>query len=150
MAARPTHSARSTKPAALYGSRRMSIQRTTIATTVQAMQRAFTAEELHRAVTAEAPGIGLATVYRAIGAMQSAGSLVSVGERDGSALLALCARHDHHHHLVCTECGAVVAIDCPIDDATVRAAARSGHLVTDHQIILYGICADCRTQTEGS
>lgn len=139
----------STEPAALYGRSRMSAQRAAIATAVQAMQRAFTAEELHRAVTADEPGIGLATVYRAISAMQSSGSLVSVGERDGSVLLALCARHDHHHHLVCNECGAVVAIDCPIDDATVRAAARSGHLVTDHHIVLYGICADCRTPTEG-
>lgn len=147
MATHHPHRARPTGPATLYGRGRMSAQRAAIAAAVRGMHRALTAEELHRAVTAAQPGIGLATVYRAIGVMQSAGSLVSVGERDGSALLALCARHDHHHHLVCTECGAVVAIDCPIDDATIRTAARSGHLVTDHQIVLYGVCAACRMRS---
>lgn len=150
MAPQRTQNTCLTTPASLYGSGRVSAQRAAIASVVEAMHRAFTAEELHRAVADAEPGIGLATVYRAIGAMQSAGGLVPVGERDGSALLALCARHDHHHHLVCTECGAVVAIDCPIHDATARAAARDGHLVTSHQITLYGVCAGCRSRTESA
>lgn len=147
MATRPPQSARLTGPTTLYGRGRMSAQRTAIAGVVETMRGAFTAEELHRAVTDKEPGIGLATIYRAITAMQSAGSLVPVGERDGSALLALCARHDHHHHLVCTECDAVMGVDCPIDDAMMRSAARDGHLVTSHQVVLYGLCTDCRTRT---
>ncbi|MHB1135838.1 MAG: Fur family transcriptional regulator [Coriobacteriia bacterium] len=138
------------EPVALYGCGRISAQRAAIATAAEAMPGAFTAEELHRSVTAIEPGIGLATVYRAIAAMQSAGTLVPVGDREGSALLAVCVRHDHHHHLVCTECGAVVGVDCPIDEATMRAASRDGHLVTSHQIILYGLCAQCRARTESA
>ncbi|MBN2248492.1 MAG: transcriptional repressor [Coriobacteriia bacterium] len=141
---------RSTEPMALYGRGRVSAQRAAIAKAAEAMSGAFVAEELHRAVTSVEPGIGLATVYRAISAMQSAGTLVTVGERDGCALLAICVRGDHHHHLVCTECGAVVGIDCPIDETTMRAAAREGHLVTSHQIVLYGLCARCRARTENT
>ena len=150
MAGRHAHTKGTASPAALYGDGRMSPQRAAIGTVVDSMRHAFTAEDLHREVARTKPGIGLATVYRAIGAMQAAGALVAVGEREGSTLLARCARHDHHHHLLCTECGMVLAVDCPVDDAAMRATVSGGHVVTGHQITLYGICAECRVRTKGA
>ena len=130
----------------MYGKARTSAQRKLIAEAVVSLPGAFTAEELHRAVSKGAPGIGLATIYRAIGAMQSAGTISAVGERHGSTLLARCDRHDHHHHLVCTSCSSVIGVDCPLGDAAMKAAAAAGHLVTSHEITLYGLCASCREQ----
>lgn len=129
----------------LYGGVRLSAQRALIAGVVASLPRAFTAEELHDAVARLEPGIGLATIYRALAAMDAAGSVATVGERNGSALLARCNRHDHHHHLVCTACGAVVGVDCPLGAETLASAERAGHLVTRHEITLYGLCAECRT-----
>ncbi|MBN1193417.1 MAG: transcriptional repressor [Coriobacteriia bacterium] len=131
---------------ALYGGARMSAQRVLIAESVLVMPGAFTAEDLHRTVADRSTHIGLATVYRALGAMLSAGTVVAVGERDGSALLAYCNRNDHHHHLVCTACGSVLGIECPLEEAVLQAAEDAGHLVTSHEITLYGLCADCRTR----
>jgi Fur family ferric uptake transcriptional regulator len=132
----------------LYGTARMSAQRALIAEVVAALPGAFTAEDLHRAVAVRRPGIGLATVYRAIAAMQAAGSLQHVGAREGSALLVLCDRDDHHHHLVCTSCASVVGVDCPLDTTALKAASKAGHLVTRHEITLYGLCAECRKRGE--
>lgn len=129
----------------LYGGARLSAQRALIAEAIASLPGAFTAEDLHEAVLRIAPGIGLATVYRALAAMHAVGSVTTVGERAGSALFARCDRHDHHHHLVCTACGAVVGIDCPLGTETLASAARAGHLVTRHEITLYGLCAGCRT-----
>ena len=134
---------------ALYGGARMSAQRARIAEAVLGMPGAFTAEDLHREVIAAAPGIGLATVYRALAAMQASGAIATVGDRRGSALLVRCERHDHHHHLVCTRCGGVVGIECPLGDAALASAERAGHLVTRHEITLYGLCAGCRARGEG-
>lgn len=128
----------------LYGDGRMSAQRALIAEAVSTISGAFTAEELHREVLRRSPGIGLATVYRALGAMQTSGAVEAVGERHGSALLVLCGRGDHHHHLVCTSCGSVTGIDCPLDEEVLAAARRQGHSVTRHEIALYGVCARCR------
>lgn len=128
----------------LYGDVRLSAQRALIAEVVASLPRAFTAEELHDAVARVAPGVGLATIYRALAAMHAAGSVTTVGERAGSALLARCDRHDHHHHLVCTACGTVVGVDCPLGAETLASAERAGHLVTRHEITLYGLCAECR------
>lgn len=132
---------------ALYGSARVSAQRAVIARVVCEMRTAFTAEELHRAVADASPRIGLATIYRAISAMQEAGSVVTVGERNGSALLALCVRSGHHHHLVCTRCGRVLGVECPLGDAGSSETTREGHLVTDHEVVLYGLCVGCRERT---
>jgi Fur family ferric uptake transcriptional regulator len=128
----------------------MSAQRTLIAEAVYLMPGAFTAEELHRTVSPRSATIGLATVYRALAAMHAAGAVATVGERSGSALLARCNRGDHHHHLVCTSCGSVVGVDCPLGEAALQAATREGHLVTRHEITLYGLCAGCRAHANGS
>lgn len=113
------------------------------------MPGAFTAEELHRAVCSLSATIGLATVYRALAAMHTTGTITTVGERGGSALLARCNRDDHHHHLVCTSCGSVVGVECPLGEAALQAATREGHLVTSHEFTLYGLCAACRTRGGG-
>lgn len=136
-----------TSPRAMYGSSRMSAQRACIAQAVQAARGAFTADEIHRSIGAGGERIGLATVYRALAAMQAAGTVTQVGERDGSALLASCDRHDHHHHLVCTSCHGVFGIECPLGSAALESAGRAGHLVTSHEITLYGLCSRCRTGT---
>jgi Fur family ferric uptake transcriptional regulator len=128
----------------------MSAQRVVIAEAVADCPGGFTAEELHRAVADRTPGIGLATVYRALSAMQTAGSITEVGQRAGSALLARCDRHDHHHHLVCTACGAVVGVDCPLGNTALAAAEQAGLLVTRHEITLYGLCAACRCTQDGA
>lgn len=129
---------------ALFGGGRLSPQRSSIAATVLELDAAFTAEELHRRVLERAPGVGLATVYRALGAMLEAGTVAEMGARDGSTLFARCGRDDHHHHLVCNSCGAVVAIECPFDGDALHADT-GGALVISHEIVFRGLCGRCRS-----
>jgi Fur family ferric uptake transcriptional regulator len=127
----------------LFGSRRVSAARHTIADAAAALDGAFTVDELHASVTRAEPGIGIATVYRAVSAMVGAGSLAPVGYRDGSALYALCAGGAHHHHLVCTGCGTVVGMACPVDRSLETAARQAGYTVTGHEVTLWGLCGSC-------
>lgn len=127
----------------LFGERRVSAARHTIARAAAALHGAFTVEELHASATRSEPGVGMATVYRAVAAMSAAGSLAPVGYRDGSALYALCAGGTHHHHLVCTGCGTVVGIACPVDQSLERAARQAGYTVTGHEVTLHGLCRSC-------
>lgn len=129
---------------ALFGGGRVSPQRSSIAATVLALDAAFTAEELHQRVLELAPGVGLATVYRALGAMLDAGTVAEIGTRDGSTLFARCGREDHHHHLICNSCGAVVAIECPLDEGVLHADAGDA-LVFSHEIVFRGLCGGCRS-----
>jgi len=138
-----THPTPSVDPRRLFKGRRVSAARAKIAEASTTLPGAFTVEDLHGAVTKDAPGVGLATVYRAAAAMVESGSLAPVGTRDGRTLYALCPGGTHHHHLVCTVCGAVVGVDCPFEHALDDAAAHEGYTVTRHEVTLYGLCRTC-------
>lgn len=135
-----------------YGEARVSAARRDIARAVEALARAFTVEELGAALKALDAPVALATIYRAVAAMERAGALARVGEIDGTALYAACGSQwpcgqaeDHHHHLVCTSCGAVEPISCPVDSGIVNAAGDLGFVITGHEIRLYGMCSRCLT-----
>jgi Fe2+ or Zn2+ uptake regulation protein len=134
-----------TPPDPLPGCRR-SAAREVIAATAAAMPGAFSVDELAEVVKGVRPDTGVATVYRAVGALAEAGWLERVGDRDGTALFAHCGERcnaDHHHHLVCTGCGAVAPAECPVSDAVRAAADSAGFTVTSHDLRLYGLCAKC-------
>ena len=126
-----------------YGTARTSPQREVIVRTVNAMRRAFTAEELVQALAETSSAPGIATVYRALAALEESGYVVRVGEREGAAMYARCDTDGHHHHLVCISCGRVSPASCPIDELVTAAAAEDGFIITSHEITLYGICSSC-------
>ena len=126
-----------------YGASRVSSARRTIAEAIAATPGAFTVEELHGHLERRDSGIGLATVYRAVAALIDTGFLATVGTRAGMALYARCDGGEHHHHLVCTGCGTIAPIDCPLDAGLRTAARRWGYTITGHEVVLYGLCTAC-------
>jgi Fur family ferric uptake transcriptional regulator len=131
-----------------YGTGRSSTQRLAVARAAVAFPGAFNVEDLVVAARLVDPGVGTATVYRAVAAMQETGFLERVGERRGTALYARCDSVGHHHHIVCTGCGAVAHAPCPLDDAARAHAVRSGFVVTHHQVDIYGLCALCAADSD--
>jgi Fur family ferric uptake transcriptional regulator len=123
-------------------------RRRSVAAAADGFSRAFTVDDLIAAARTHSPGIGVATVYRAVTAMESAGSLERVGMREGSALYVRCSAEEHHHHLLCTGCGAVAHTECPLDPFLPDASCR-GFVVTSHEITLYGLCAACADADRG-
>jgi Fur family transcriptional regulator, ferric uptake regulator len=129
--------------ATAYGAGRSTAPRRAVALAASAFGRAFTAEELAARVRLDSPGVSTATVYRSIAAMTVSRYLTQVGDRDGAALYARCEESGHHHHVVCTSCGATAHTPCPVDDAGLASAAPDGFVVTSHEVRLYGLCARC-------
>lgn len=124
-----------------FGTGRVTEQRRVIAGMVTAMPRAFTVEDLADAVRRSDPACGaIATVYRAVSAMEASGFIERVGTRDGAALFVRCEANAHHHHVVCDGCGRIAHADCPLDVATTTA---DGFVVTRHEVTLYGLCPAC-------
>ncbi len=53
---------------------------------------------------------------------------------------------DNHHHLVCRSCGVIVDVDCAVGDAPcLTAAADTGFVVDEAEVIYWGRCPDCTT-----
>ena len=136
-------------PSGPFGPGRTSPARESIAQAADSLGSAFSVEELAAAVRARRPSTGVATVYRAVAAMEASGYLERVGDRAGTALFARCAASGHHHHhAVCTDCGTMVVTACPIGDA-MDAARDAGFTVTGHEIKIYGLCRDCAAKPGG-
>jgi len=57
---------------------------------------------------------------------------------------------EHHHHLICTNCGKVVDYTMPdqleraVRKATEAVAADNGYEISGHQLDLFGLCRDCK------
>jgi Fur family ferric uptake transcriptional regulator len=128
---------------AAYGAGRTSAQRLAIARAADAATGAFTVDDLASLARRADSAIGTATVYRAVAAMAREGFLQVAGSREGRALYVRCTDAGHHHHLVCTGCGAVAEAPCPLDAATFQAPGLGGFQITSHEVTLYGLCAEC-------
>src|ERR1019366_7230594 len=57
----------------------------------------------------------------------------------------VCEREEHHHHLVCDECGLVMPFsDAGLERAIDRLSKTVPLTVSEHEIVLHGACRDCR------
>ena len=101
------------------------------------------AADVHAAL---AERVGLASVYRVLESLSAVGLVRRIDVGDGIARYEpLRESGEHHHHLVCTECGKVEAFDDPdLERAIRRVEARSGYAVEQHDVVLQGACDICR------
>jgi Fur family ferric uptake transcriptional regulator len=52
---------------------------------------------------------------------------------------------DNHHHLVCTDCGAIEDVDCAVGQAPCLTPSRkAGYVVTSAEVTFWGVCAACQ------
>ena len=108
--------------------------------------RHVSAEDLYRALLAAGESIGLATVYRVLTQFEQAGLVIRHNFDSGSAVFELAAG-EHHDHLVCVRCSRVTEfVDETIEQRQRTIATRSGFTMTDHSLIIYGVCPDCQPE----
>ena len=78
--------------------------------------------------------------------MAGGGDLDTVRNQSGEVLYRQCAQPAHHHHLVCRQCGRTQEIEAPSVEKWARTvAAEYGYTDINHELELFGVCADCST-----
>ncbi|CAN5413518.1 transcriptional repressor [soil metagenome] len=121
--------------------RRQTNQREAIRRAIDVADRPVTPLEIRGAAEAEIPGLGIATVYRAIKDLVEEGWLIAV-EIPGEPPRYEVASKPHHHHFHCRKCGTVYEVEgCPGD---LKKLAPRGFLLEGHELILKGLCRACR------
>lgn len=102
--------------------------------------RPLTPLEILESAQGDAPGLGIATVYRVLKSMIAEGSATPV-ELPGAATRYEASHHRHHHHFHCRRCERVFEVDgCPGDLGRI---APPGFVLDGHEVVLYGRCASC-------
>lgn len=106
------------------------------------------AQDLHSTLREAGERVGLATVYRALALMAETGIVDMIRAEDGEARYRLCASEDHHHHLVCRECGRTVEVEEPDAERwTERLAGTHGFTDVTHTLEIFGLCAECSARS---
>jgi Fur family transcriptional regulator, ferric uptake regulator len=111
-----------------------------------AQECCLTAQELFDGLRADGRTVGIASVYRVL---EELADLRLVHRVDfGQGVTRFEAAHpggQHHHHLVCGECGKVDTFDdSALEQALSRVAGVHGFVLDDHDVVLHGACSDCR------
>jgi len=118
-------------------------QRRAIRDVLEAARRPLSAQEVLDTARSEAPGLGIATVYRTLNALVEEGAIHPV-DLPGEAPRYEISGQGHHHHFQCRKCGGVyTARGCPGD---LRKLTPRGFRLEGHEVILYGLCCDCVTE----
>jgi Fur family transcriptional regulator, ferric uptake regulator len=102
--------------------------------------------EIHEGVRADGRSVGVASVYRILDTLTARRLVQRVDVGDGTARFEpASAGSDHHHHLVCDDCGAVEPFhDDGLEQALELAASRLGVAMEQHEVVLHGACERCR------
>lgn len=96
------------------------------------------------AVVTAAPGVGRATVFRTLRLLQELGVVCQVVLDDGAIAYRL-APEEHHHHLLCVECGAAEDFSSDrLEGVLAELEVKSGYLIEAHRLEVYGRCTVCR------
>jgi len=115
-------------------------QRRAIRQVLERTDRPLTAAEILEGARTAVPGMGVATVYRAVKALQDDGTLHQV-ELPGAVPRYELSGKEHHHHFHCTSCERVFEVDaCP---GELTHLAPPGFMLEKHEVILYGRCPAC-------
>jgi Fur family transcriptional regulator, ferric uptake regulator len=102
-------------------------------------------QEIHDLVRRCRSAVGIASVYRALETLTELGLVHRLELGSGGAHYEPAQPSgDHHHHLVCGDCGKVEAfsddrLEHVIDNVSKTAAFR----IDDHDVVLRGRCDAC-------
>jgi Fur family ferric uptake transcriptional regulator len=101
-------------------------------------------EELYLRLRKKHPGIGYATVYRTLKLFAECGLAEERHFGDGQTRYESMAGEQHHDHLVCTSCGAIIEFEnSRIEELQQKVAQEHGFQIVSHRLELYGKCDKC-------
>lgn len=101
-------------------------------------------EELYLRLRKKHPGIGYATVHRSLKLFAECGIAEERNFGDGQTRYESSSQEEHHDHLVCRTCGAIIEFEDPrIEQLQQEVAARHGFVIESHRLELYGRCGQC-------
>ena len=105
----------------------------------------LTSEDLYWLVQKEDPTVGHTTVYRTLKLLTEAGLAREVRFGDNKTYYEHHFEHQHHDHMICTECGKVIEFFSPeIESLQDQMADNFDFKPTHHSLRMWGVCSDCQ------
>lgn len=107
-------------------------------------------EDLYRLVQKEDQSIGQTTVYRTLKLLSEAGLAREVRFGDGRTHYEHNYKHEHHDHMICTECGKIIEFfSAELEAIQDAMAAKFKFEPSQHSLRIIGLCVNCRRAARG-
>ncbi len=107
------------------------------------------AEELHQLIKARDPHVGFTTVYRTLKLLAECGLAREERLGDGLTRYEHLYNHQHHDHLICTECGLLIEFFSEvIENKQDEIAQLHDFQPTRHSLRIFGVCHECQLKRQ--
>lgn len=94
--------------------------------------------------TEESKPPGLTTVYRSLESLVQMGLVQAVDLGDGERRYEVVEPGEHHHHLVCKECGGSTHMDsCLVEEIEDKIKTKYRFEIDSHIFEVFGTCDSC-------
>jgi len=133
---------------------RLTIPREAILDLLSKTTEHLSAEEIYMAVHKTYPAIGLTTIYRTLELLVEMDFILKFDFGDKRARYELAEGfqgRQHHHHLLCTDCGKIIDYtdfaeeEKELLDQTEKGLSKKFNFkITNHLIQFYGLCNKCQ------
>jgi Fur family ferric uptake transcriptional regulator len=124
---------------------RLTLQRRAVLKVIAGSRDHLTPAEIYQDVHELYPSIGLVTVYRTLDMLAGLGLICEVHAAGSCRSYLLRRPSEHHHHLICSDCGSVVDFtDCDLTGMEKRLVEQTGFDIKDHLLEFAGSCPKCQ------
>lgn len=112
---------------------------------------AVSAHEIEDGLRRDGRSVGRASIYRALEQLDRLKLVSRLDVGDGPLRYEPVAPGgEHHHHLVCDDCGRVQPFEDPaLERAVAAVSERVPFAVAEHDIVLHGQCRECDSSAVG-
>lgn len=118
--------------------------REAVISVLERSHKPVSAEDIFLEIKKRGATTNLSTVYRTLELMESKGLVSKTLMPDGKARFELTG-DEHRHHLICTHCSKMVAIDfCPLQTLQKDVGDKTSFAITGHKLEIYGVCPECK------
>jgi len=113
----------------------------------------MSAKEIYAILQKSYPNLGLSTVYRTLDLLARMGIVTKLTLADGQSRYEFKSKgkEDHHHHLICTNCGKIINYSDFLDEelslvkkTEKRLEKKYNFFIKSHNIEFLGICDKCQ------
>ncbi len=121
-------------------------QRLAVVQAITSSQDSLTPATIYTKVQQVYPNIGLVTVYRTLEILAELGLIC---ELHGSGICHsyTTSLPEHHHHLICSDCGIVVDFtQHHLGKLESSLSKQSGFRIDGHLLEYFGLCPACQTK----
>lgn len=121
-------------------------QRLTVIGEFARSDKFLTPADLYDRLKQSHPDIGMVTVYRVLELLDRLGLACKV-HAGGDCHSYKINTEEHHHHLLCSNCGTVINFPCDesnLEKIKTRVARETGFTIKTHILEFAGYCPKCK------